>query len=260
MYSVEAIATEDRCITELKKYESQYQLSAKVTDKQRLAYLSSSEKICDGNAIHSIFKSKLLLDMGKIDDAFLILDDSIANYYQPIGDLLYEKADLMQRMIFAGYKNNSEHDLSYAESIVLYKQALQTNRNIKPLIYIGLAQVHIYIEELDKAIDYLKAGIKLDNNIARMYSLLGIIESQKNNLTKAQQYLEMSAKIQGLGYLKEPDTVLALAKVFCNAKRKDLVIDLVNKAIKAIPNSEDIPDINQAYDIAKNCPHPNPLG
>ena len=260
MFSVEAIATENNCITELKKYESEYQFLSNVSDKQRLAYLNSIQKNCKDNGIHTIFKSKVLLDMGKVADSFLILDESIANYYQPIGDLLYEKADLMQRMISAGYKNHSEYELSYTESILLYKQALKTNTNVKPLIYIGLAQVHIYIEELDKAIDYLKSGIKLDNNIARMYSLLGIIESKKNNLAKAQHYLEMSAKIQGMGYLKEPDTVLALAKVFCNAKRKDLVIDLVNKAIETISHSEDIPDIQQAYDIAKNCPHPNPKG
>ena len=255
------LAEESQCFTALKAYENNYQLSDGSSNEKRLVYLKSIKSICRDNAIHVIYQSRVLVDMRKVDDAFLILDEAIANYSLPIGNALYEKADLMQRIIFSGYKNHSEHkDISYKESILLFKQALKTDTNIKPLIYAGLAEVHILINELDEAIEYASLGIKLDNNIARFYSLLGIIESKKNDFLKAQHYLEISANKQGMAYLKEPDTVLALAKVFCHNKRKDLVIGLVNKALDTIPHSEDIPDLQKAYDIAKNCPHPNPMG
>jgi tetratricopeptide (TPR) repeat protein len=256
-----ALAEGSQCISALKKYENNYQFIDKVSDKKRLAYLASTKELCRDNSVHAIFQSQVLISMAKVDDAFLVLDSAIANYSQPIGDALYEKADLMRRMIDAGFDKESIHqDMSYEKSIFLFLQALKTKTNIKPLIYLGLSESHIAINALDQAIEYAKKGIELDDNIARLYSLLGVIESKKDNFLTAQQYLEISAKKQGTRYLKEPDTVLALAKVLCNAKRKDLVIDLVNKAIKTIPYSEDIPDIQEAYGIAKHCPHPNPLG
>jgi len=260
IFSADVFSMDKGCIAELKKFEVEYKYNEGVSNVQRLNYLESIKNICRNNAIHSVFQSKTLLKMKRVDEAFLLLDDSIANYSQPIGDLLYEKAVLMQRMVFAGFKSKTEYSLSYEEATLLFKQALKTSTNMKPLIYLGLAEVNIQINELDRAIENLDNGINLDSNIARLYSLRGIIESKKGNFENAQEYLGMSVNIQGMKYLKEPDTVLALAKVFCHAKRKDLVIDLVIKAREITPHSDDFSDLQEAYDIAKNCPHPNPLG
>jgi tetratricopeptide (TPR) repeat protein len=259
--TVPALAEENQCISTLKSYEENYQFVKEVSDKQRLAYLDSAKELCRDNAVHAIFKSKILVNMAKVDDAFLILDNAIANYSQPIGDVLYEKAELVRRMVGAGYDRKTIHQgVSYEQAISLFMQALKTKTNVKPLIYLGMSEAYISNNQLDKAAENANLGIQLDNKIARFYSLLGIIETKKEDFSKAQYYLELSATRQGSGYLKEPDTVLALAKVLCNAQRKDLVIDLVNKAVEIAASAENIPDLQAAYNIAKHCPHPNPLG
>ena len=178
----EVIAAESKCITELKTYENEYQLTETISDEKRLTYLQSIKPSCRDNALHAIFQSNVLIGKGKVDDAYSILDNAIANHSKPIGNVLYEKADLIQRMISAGYDSNSIHeDITYEESIHLFKQALKTKTNVIPLVYLGLAEVHIAINELEKAVEYANLGIQLDNNIARLYSLLGIIASKKND-------------------------------------------------------------------------------
>ena len=186
--------------------------------------------------------------MHRFDEAFAVLDDGINKKLAPVGNLLYEKADLMHTLLSSRVRT-----YNYTEINSYFERALKSKNTVLPTIYLGLGEMAVLMGNLDKAMEYLHKGSALNEKISRFYMLGAIVETKKKNYRQAYKYLEGAIEMGEKEYLLFPDTVLAMATILCHFKRNDLAKIAVDQATALIKESDELPDLISARKVVDEC-------
>lgn len=235
-----------------------YSRNGKPSYPERLTYLESIESpSCLNNAYFSIAKAQLLVFLGRFDEALQLLDDADRKRLKPRAYVLETKATtlLLLRKYDAVKITQSLDDIN-----ALYQEALEIESKEGqppnfPVYYAGLATVAYLKGNYDDAAKLISIALEVGQDLpSKYYSLAGVIASKQKRWNDVVRFIEMSMQRDKNIYLREDETVRAMAEAFCHLGRNDLAARAISLAITENPVLADAPDIHTAQEIVKNCP------
>ena len=125
-----------------------------------------------------------------------------------LGDLYYDK-----------HFNIYQASYTIDDAITQYQYALEMRTNSAP-IYYKMGASLLLKGEFTKAIEYLKTSLKYNDQYAKSYVLMGIIETRRDNLAEANYYFEKAIATNPLKAAKAHFQTFWLNRQIANRSRK----------------------------------------
>jgi tetratricopeptide (TPR) repeat protein len=243
------------CMKNIEQYSKKFgpldfreQYKSSKDDEVRQSFLDSISNVCDKHHFWYIVRADLLKKQRKPDEAIAELDKGITSKVPKYGNLIFQKAYLMYQFNRIGV---DKYKLSSIAS--LYKNALESDNSVMPLIYIRLAELELLRFNYDVSLSYAEEGLKLNPDISRMYSIGAIIEQRRGNLDNSLKLISAAIDVGGELIFRESDTVLSLTRTLCAKGRNDIGSWLLQMANSAYTNATRNAELKRASEVIEEC-------
>lgn len=139
-----------------------------------------------------------------------------------LGDLYYEK-----------HSNVFQASHTVDDAITQYQFALEM-RTSSPIAHYKLGNALLLKGEFDKSLNHFKTAIKIDPEFAKAYTMMGVIESKRDNLAEATYFFEKAISINPFKATKARIHMFLINKQKAHRTKKRSGTRFKIKAIKQI--------------------------
>jgi tetratricopeptide (TPR) repeat protein len=240
LYTFSGVAVADfSCNSVMKEYGKKFialNLAGKSQLKERLSFLESVKKECNGNSLHAMKYADVLVLLGEAEEALMFLDYSLTKSFDFPGNIIYKKG--MISLISKKHNKGLNTYPSWREIHDLFIESMKKRNTLGHLSHLGLVESSIEMKEYDAALFYIDKGMMLTKDTEpRFLNLAVIAEVGKAEYKKAITYLEESVKRYGSkNYFNEPDTVKAAIMALCKMEEIEVARNILVSAKNTVKN------------------------